>query len=62
MTNEVRQLFTVFDENRDGFITADEIKKAMMAIGRNISMEEAQNIIRTVDQNGDGRLDQREFE
>jgi Ca2+-binding EF-hand superfamily protein len=61
MNNEVRELFRTFDSNKDGFITADEIKLAMLTIGRNITMEEAQNIIRTVDSNGDGRLDQREF-
>jgi Ca2+-binding EF-hand superfamily protein len=49
MTIEVRQLFTSFDANKDGFITADEIKLAMLALGRNVSMEEAQNIIRSVD-------------
>jgi Ca2+-binding EF-hand superfamily protein len=61
MNNEVRELFRTFDSNKDGFITADEIKLAMLTIGRNITLEEAQNIIRTVDSNGDGRLDQREF-
>jgi Ca2+-binding EF-hand superfamily protein len=61
MQNEVRQLFTTFDTNKDGFITPDEIKLAMMAIGRNVTLEEAAAIIRTVDSNGDGRLDQREF-
>lgn len=61
MNNEVRQLFATFDQNKDGFITADEIKLAMLAIGRNVTMEEAQAIIRSVDSNGDGRLDQREF-
>lgn len=49
MNIEVRQLFTSFDANKDGFITADEIKLAMLALGRNVSMEEAQNIIRSVD-------------
>ena len=34
---------------------------AMRSLGRNISMEEAQAIIRSVDGNGDGRLDAREF-
>ncbi len=49
MQNEVRQLFTTFDTNKDGFITPDEIKLAMMAIGRNVTLEEAAAIIRTVD-------------
>jgi len=58
MTAEVRNLFQTFDVNHDGFITPDEILLAMRAIGRNsVTLEEAQAIVKSVDGNGDGRLD-----
>ena len=58
MTAEVRNLFQTFDVNHDGFITPDEILLAMRAIGRNsVTLEEAQSIVKSVDGNGDGRLD-----
>jgi Ca2+-binding EF-hand superfamily protein len=33
MKREVQALFMQFDDNGDGFVTADEIVKAMMTLG-----------------------------
>jgi calmodulin len=54
---EARTLFQQFDQNGDGFVTPDEIKRAMLSLGRNISVEEAQHMVRQADSNGDGKLD-----
>jgi len=45
MTREIRDLFHQFDENHDGHVTADEIVKAMMALGQRITLEDASNMI-----------------
>lgn len=58
---EVRTLFQQFDLNNDGFVTPEEIKRSMLSLGKNISVEESQNMVRQVDSNGDGKLDQKEF-
>lgn len=57
MKREIQSLFDQFDDNRDGFVTADEIVKAMMALGQRVTMEDAKNMIATIDANGDGKLD-----
>ena len=42
-------------------MTSDEIFKTMLSIGQRITLEDAQNMIRQVDNNGDGKVDLREF-
>lgn len=37
MKREIETLFKQFDEDNDGFVTADEIMKSMLAIGRRMS-------------------------
>lgn len=41
MQAEVQVLFKQFDENNDGYVTADEIVRAMLGLGQRISMEDA---------------------
>ena len=45
MQNEIRSLFMQFDENGDGFVTADEIVRAMMTLGQRITLEDAKQMI-----------------
>ena len=33
LKREIQTLFSQFDENRDGYVTADEIVKSMMGLG-----------------------------
>ena len=42
---EIQALFQVFDDNGDGFVTADEIVKAMMTLGQRITLEDAKSMI-----------------
>ena len=57
MKREIQTLFAQFDENRDGFVTADEIVKSMMALGQRVTLDEAKAMIAQVDSNNDGKLD-----
>ncbi|KAG8388695.1 hypothetical protein BUALT_Bualt02G0152100 [Buddleja alternifolia] len=60
--DEVREAFGVFDENKDGFIDVEELKKVMNSIGlRGFSEQECQRMIMAYDDNGDGRIDFGEF-
>lgn len=61
MRREIQTLFSQFDANGDGFVTADEIFKSMMALGQRITIDDAAEMIKKVDNNGDGKVDLREF-
>jgi calmodulin len=55
--DELRETFLAFDLNRDGFISAEEIKKTMAYLGENLTDEEVNQMIKSADKNGDGRVD-----
>ena len=58
---EIAQSFLVFDEDGDGFISATELIDSMARLGEEITHEEANNMIREVDVNGDGQINYEEF-
>ena len=51
----------MFDKNGDGFISVDELRHVMTNLGEQMSIEEAEECIREVDQDGDGRVNYEEF-
>ncbi len=53
--------FNQYDANGDGFISAEELNNAMSASGNPVPPEELQNMIRSLDANGDGKIDYLEF-
>ncbi len=61
MQREVLSLFQQFDQNGDGFVTVEEIQRAMLTLGQTVSREHAEMMVRQADTNNDGKLDQREF-
>ncbi|RHY32223.1 hypothetical protein DYB32_002747 [Aphanomyces invadans] len=52
----------IFDVNHDGFISADELAYVMNVLDKTpISPAELHDLIRSIDENGDGKIDYKEF-
>ncbi|KAG4925830.1 hypothetical protein GYH30_051150 [Glycine max] len=60
---EVKQAFDVFDENKDGFIDAEELQRVLCILGLKeaAKLENCHKMIRIFDTNQDGRIDFIEF-
>ncbi|KAK8604522.1 hypothetical protein V6N13_099462 [Hibiscus sabdariffa] len=60
---EVKEAFDVFDENKDGFIDAKELRNALCSLGfiKEASEDDCQRMIKGFDHNFDGRIDFNEF-
>ena len=59
---EVREAFDLFDENKDGFIDAEEVQKVLCELGfMEASEAECKAMIRTYDKDKDGRINFKEF-
>ncbi|KAG8186084.1 hypothetical protein JTE90_027078 [Oedothorax gibbosus] len=53
--------FRVFDKDKNGFITRDELRSAMDTIGEPMSEEQLDLMIRATDTDNDGRINYEEF-
>jgi len=60
VTREIDTLFA-FLENGLGYVTANELHRSMMAIGQNIPIEKAKDMILSVDFDKDGKISRQEF-
>ncbi|KAI4329967.1 hypothetical protein MLD38_028287 [Melastoma candidum] len=58
---ELKEAFKVFDKDQDGFISAAELRLAMMNLGEKLTDEEVKEMIREVDMDGDGQVNYEEF-
>ena len=58
---EIRAVFNQFDKDRSGYITAAELKEVLSKMGRSYSKSEVENMIRTVDRDGNGKISIEEF-
>jgi len=57
MEKELQQSFKVFDINGDGYISASELRQAMMTIGEKMTDKEINDIMKQWDADGDGKID-----
>ncbi|OAY82559.1 putative calcium-binding protein [Ananas comosus] len=60
---EVREAFSVFDENSDGFIDAKELQRVLSRLGfaEGVDLHACKRMIDAYDVNNDGRIDLIEF-
>jgi len=58
---EIKDAFNFIDKNGDGFITALEIKQVVREMGRDISEEQAEQMLAEVDKEGEGRMTYQRF-
>ncbi|XP_060063086.1 calmodulin-beta-like [Ylistrum balloti] len=58
---ELREAFTIFDKNGDGFIGPRELKEVMAMMGERLTEVEVEAMIREADKDGDGKVNYKEF-
>ncbi|NP_001234570.1 regulator of gene silencing [Solanum lycopersicum] len=60
-SGELERVFTYFDENGDGKVSPMELRRCMKAVGGEITVEEAEMVVRLSDSDGDGLLGFEDF-
>ncbi|MEM7132538.1 MAG: EF-hand domain-containing protein [Chloroflexota bacterium] len=58
---EVREAFRVFDKDGNGYIHASELKHVMMNLGKRLTDEEIDKMIKEADLDADSRVNYEEF-
>lgn len=53
---ELREAFKVFDQDRNGFISASELRHIMLNLGEKLSDEEVKAMMSVADKDGDGKI------
>ncbi|WP_329234946.1 EF-hand domain-containing protein [Actinoallomurus sp. NBC_01490] len=53
--------FEIVDGNKDGHISATELKQLMKALGEDITEETATEVVQRMDSDGDGEISLEEF-
>ena len=53
---EIREAFSLFDKDSNGYITGDELKEIMAVLGEDLSDKEVEDMINTADSDADGRI------
>lgn len=54
---EIRESFSIFDKDGNGYISSSELRHVMANLGEKLTDEEIDDMIREVDENGDGQID-----
>ena len=57
----MREAFKIFDRDNNGYIDLRELKTVITRMGEPFTDEEAEEIFKAADLNGDGKLDYDEF-
>uniref|UniRef100_A0A5S6QBT6 EF-hand domain-containing protein n=1 Tax=Trichuris muris TaxID=70415 RepID=A0A5S6QBT6_TRIMR len=58
---ELALIFQVFDQNKDGLISPNELRTVMLNLGEELSSEDVSTMISAADSNGDGLINFEEF-
>ncbi|KAG4385233.1 hypothetical protein AAZX31_12G049900 [Glycine max] len=60
---DMREAFNVFDQNRDGFISVEELRRVLASLGlkQGGTLDECKKMITKVDVDGDGMVNYKEF-
>eukprot|EP00241_Pyramimonas_parkeae_P007584 CAMPEP_0114249688 /NCGR_PEP_ID=MMETSP0058-20121206/14286_1 /TAXON_ID=36894 /ORGANISM="Pyramimonas parkeae, CCMP726" /LENGTH=164 /DNA_ID=CAMNT_0001363271 /DNA_START=365 /DNA_END=859 /DNA_ORIENTATION=+ len=58
---ELKEMFQLFDNDKSGTLSADELRKAMRMIGEQLTDEEVEDAIKLADFSDDGNVDYDEF-
>ena len=59
--DQLKIAFNLFDKDHNGQITVGELQTVLKTLGQNVTKEEAEEMMATVDNNNDGLLDFSEF-
>ena len=55
---EIREIFTLFDKNSDGYVNTNELGTIIRALGQNPSNADVKDMEKDVDPNDTGSFDQ----
>lgn len=58
---ELHEVFAVFDQNNDGYISQDELFDVLTKLGEVVTKEEVAEMIAEADMDGDGKVNYKEF-
>ncbi|MBA0686499.1 hypothetical protein Goari_014098 [Gossypium aridum] len=58
---ELKDAFDIYDLNKDGLISANELHAVLKRLGEKYSLSDCQRMISQVDKDGDGSVDFEEF-
>ncbi|KAK9115126.1 hypothetical protein Syun_021923 [Stephania yunnanensis] len=59
---DLRNAFKVFDADKNGLISPEELRNVMRSVGDSCSIEDCKRMIRGVDSDGDGQINFEEFQ
>ncbi|GAB2220094.1 hypothetical protein Droror1_Dr00007737 [Drosera rotundifolia] len=58
---ELKEAFQVFDKDQNGYISSNELRQVMIYLGEKLTAEEAEQMIKEADSDGDGLVNYDDF-